>query len=126
QLTGATAIVLFSSIATGLNEEFSNAILCAGGYDLTIRSSFLLKRFGAGSALSGCSNATISNTHDDSVDTATAQSWFAGWPGNLRLTAAGKDQFDGVALWQPGDPTTDIDGQPRPTTEGPDVAGAHR
>jgi hypothetical protein len=33
--------------------------------------------------------------------------------------------IDTAAIWQTGDPTTDIDGDPRPSTDGsPDIAGA--
>jgi hypothetical protein len=46
--------------------------------------------------------------------------------GDLRLTAAGVTAFTDVALWQSGDPAADIDGNPRPSTDGtPDVCGAH-
>lgn len=42
--------------------------------------------------------------------------------GNYRLTSTGETVFDGIALWQDGDPITDIDGDPIPT-EGPSFPG---
>ena len=124
--------LLFSSVGGGTISP-SAAISCAGGHDLTVRNSVLFNRH-AGGPLESCGNATISHTAADENLSGTGNTLFTVEAslfanlnnGNLRLTANGLSAFDAVALWQPGDPLTDIDGQPRPTTEGPDVAGAHR
>jgi hypothetical protein len=124
-LAGAAATVLYSSIA-GLTVDPSAAINCSSTYTLTVRNSILLKRYGAGEALVGCGNATVTNSYNDSIDGATGLSWFSGWASDLRLTANGVTAFTDVALWQSGDPAADIDGAPRPSVGGtPDVAGAH-
>jgi len=56
--------------------------------------------------------------------------WFVSYvSGDFSLTtmgaAPGDAIFESVAQWQSGDPSTDIDGDPRPTVDAtPDYAGA--
>ena len=52
--------------------------------------------------------------------------WFANWAnGDLRLSPTAPAALATAAKWQLGDPTTDIDGDLRPTTDGADdYAGA--
>jgi len=131
-LSGATFDAVFSSIAGPDTSGMVAAISCTTSPDLSVRNSVLFK-VNSGSTLEGCSAATIDHTAGDEQLSGTGNTTFTVEPslfenlgnGNLRLTAAGKAEFDGVALWQPGDPVTDIDGALRPTAEGPDVAGAH-
>jgi len=54
------------------------------------------------------------------------EQWFVGYgAGNFHLQNDGLSLFADIAQWQPGDPLTDIDGDPRPTTAGAaDYAGA--
>jgi hypothetical protein len=139
--TSATAIQLgegkldlfFSSVGSVIGT--SAAVSCGPGHTLTVRSSILFNR-NANPTVASCTSASITHTSADETLTGTGNDNF-GDPeqmpslfvnldnGNLRLTADGKAAFDGVALWQPGDPPTDIDGGGRPTSEAPDVAGAH-
>jgi hypothetical protein len=123
-LTDADATVLYSSIA-GFQDGQSQAISCTGGFTLDVRNSILLKRDVSGGALE-CTGATVTASHSGNINNTDGTAWFSGWPTNLRLTTAGKTEFGSVALWQAGDPATDIDGGLRPDTAGtPDVAGAH-
>jgi hypothetical protein len=52
--------------------------------------------------------------------------WFDGYlAGDYHLSGTHPPAIDTAATWLSGDPTTDIDGDPRPTTDqSPDVAGA--
>jgi hypothetical protein len=55
------------------------------------------------------------------------QSWFASWPGDLRLSAEGDGVFEDIAQWITGDPPTDLDDTLRPSIDGTaDHAGAHK
>ena len=51
--------------------------------------------------------------------------WFMALPSGLSLTLDGAAVFGGLAVWNTGDPLTDIDGDLRPDVAGTeDVAGA--
>ena len=128
-LGGATLSLRSSSVAGSFN---SAAVSCTSGHDLTIRNSILFNR-DAGPTLDACGNAVISYSAGDevlpgnnNVQSTIDASLFAGLSsGDLLLTPAGVTTFTDVALWQTGDPATDIRGNPRPTTDGtPDVCGA--
>ncbi len=84
--------------------------------------------------LLNCTNATMSySSGDETLDGTNNATFTVGAGlfvsldnGDLRLTAAGQTQFAGVALWQAGDPSVDIDGSARPAVDmSADVAGAH-
>jgi hypothetical protein len=52
--------------------------------------------------------------------------WFVSYAaGDFHLSGTHPAVINTAAIWITGDPPTDIDGDPRPTTDGtPDVAGA--
>jgi len=72
-----------------------------------------------------CAGATLSSSVTE-ADVGFMSSWFMSYGvGDFHLTAAGEAVFADVAQWQQGDPVTDIDGNPRPTTDSSlDYAGA--
>ena len=72
-----------------------------------------------------CSGATLTDSATE-ADVGFDAAWFMGYAtGDFRLSTSGDTTFADVAEWREGDPPTDIDGHPRPTTDGqPDHAGA--
>lgn len=107
---GAAAVVLRNSIVVSLDD--SPEIVCAG---ITASNS------ATESMLAGTSNVAVGD-----LDTT----WFLGGLGAYNsgwfsLASAGDLLFANVAVWESGDPPTDIEGDPRPTADGDmDHAGA--
>jgi len=139
---GAQATVLYATVA-GRAGEFDRAVRCTTGTNVTVRNSILLHDNDDGntnpfscfdavisrSAFTGTfggSNITESVDEIDDLDAAWADAWFENFEnGDFHLLDG--HPFEDIARWESGDPTTDLDGTLRPTTdEAPDVAGAHR
>jgi len=96
-----------NSIAVGRDVD---SIDCEG---IDITHSALDETIGGDSDANQNVGAGLSTWFDDVAD------------GDYRLTAIGGAVFTGIAMWQLGDPSEDIDGDPRPTNPGaPDHAGA--
>jgi hypothetical protein len=64
---------------------------------------------------------------ESNVNVGTASSdWFVSAPnGNFRLSPTGVAEIGDIAIWQEGDPETDIDGNPRDTRGGYSFPGYH-
>ena len=120
RLDGTVVDITYSSIVG--NETVNpdrGSMFCLGGEAGSIRNSIIV---GAGSSIDGCDGIMFS--HDALDDSgvmgtnledvgATMPTWFEGLGlGDFRLTATGQTIFDGLAIWEPGDPLTDIDGDP--------------
>ncbi|MCA9652323.1 MAG: hypothetical protein KC501_20585 [Myxococcales bacterium] len=129
QASNATVDVLYSTLAAGFGA--SSALSCSGG-SVEVRNSIMVSESAdaeiqcpgalvtysaAESAIAGDGNMPVGN-----LDTA----WFMNYgQGNLRLSASGENEFQGVALREAGDPPTDLDGDARPQMNGAmDFAGA--
>ena len=101
----------------------TRAVFCDDGLQVEARNSILLSLDDDPEV--ECPGVTL-------VDSATEAEvgfdamWFTNYVnGDFHLTPAGADIFDGLAEWRSGDPSTDIDGQPRPAVDpSPDYAGA--
>lgn len=129
QTTDADLSVLYSTLAGGFG--MSSALTCSGG-TVEVRNSILVSE-SADPELS-CPGATVTYSASEVIisgegnaelgDLNTA--WFVNYgQGNLRLSATGQVEVQDVALWTLGDPATDLDGDPRPMTDGTaDYAGA--
>lgn len=126
-VTDADVRVLYTTVARN-DEDTIDSIRCMGA-TVDVRNSIVVGR-DAGSIQ--CPGIVISNSAvDEAIDGnmnvgAAVLAWFVdGTAGNFHLTATGAMVFADIAQWQPGDPTTDIDGDPRPAMDGePDFAGA--
>ena len=102
-----------------------------------IRNSIIVSQGGTPPDELSCPSATITYSATEGVVggdgndavgpfPAMPADWFMSYAaGDFHLAAEGLTVFADVALWQTGDPLTDIDGDPRPAVDGtPDYAGA--
>lgn len=131
---GASASLRMNYTSVSAWRGFSAAVNCNGPREdrsITIRNSVVVSHSPVSPDAIVCEDAQVSRSvltgefegAVDSVTVDTGQLTFVD-NNNLHLLYGGED-FRDVARWQPGDPTTDIDGDPRPTTPGsPDYAGA--
>ena len=128
-----TAQVLYSTLAAGLKLVVDpTALSCTMGDQTTVRNSILVSP--AAEPAVACSGATIEScvledTTDfpNNAEVAFSPTWFVNYAtGDFSLnTMTVPAIVTTAAIWQSGDPTTDIDGDLRPTTPGtPDYAGA--
>lgn len=119
----------------------SPALTCTGAVTVNIRNSIVVSRADAGDDIQ-CDDAAFTftatevampgegNTSVGQMGMPESTAWFEDYGGgDFHLTPGGGDAgeatFAAVARWQLGDPAVDIDGEPRPNTEGaPDIAGA--
>jgi len=126
---GSTLEMLYGSIGAGAFD--SRALQCTGASTVRVRNSLLLTRGDLDAV--NCPGATIDNSAvsgtlvdvagNNTLDVVVDPDWFTGYnSGDFHLVDG--HPFDSIAVWQDGDPPTDIDGDPRPMAPGPDVAGA--
>ncbi|MEM9457495.1 MAG: hypothetical protein AAGF11_25170 [Myxococcota bacterium] len=120
RLDGTVVDITYSSIVG--NESINpdrGSLFCLGGEAGSIRNSIIV---GAGSSIDDCNSIVFSHDAlDDPSIMGTNLSnvgpimpaWFAGLGlSDFHLTATGQDTFGSLAMWEPGDPLTDIDGDP--------------
>lgn len=131
EIDASDADIVYSTIAGGFGSAM--ALRCSGDGLHRVRNSIVVAESAGGEV--DCPDAVIENSALESafgmgnravgpVDTAN---WFVDFAGgDLHLNAEIPETlFGAVAIWEPGDPSTDIDGDPRPTTaEAPDWCGA--
>lgn len=119
--------VLYATIAR--NDELSvDSIRCSGG-TVDVRNSIVV---GRDADSIDCPGITITNSaldedigSNDNVGPADLAWFIDATGGDFHLSATGTTVFADIAQWQSGDPTTDIDGDPRPMMDGAmDYAGA--
>ena len=128
-MTSGTLEANYVTLGAGFGT--SAALTCADGVGKAVRNSLLVSR--SANPELACPNITItesalemmvgSNLALGDVDTLA---WFDGYgTGDFGLSDTAPPNLATAAIWQSGDPTTDIDGDLRPTTPGtPDYAGA--
>jgi hypothetical protein len=110
--------VLYTTVARN-DEATIDSIRCMGS-TVDVRNSIVVGR-DANSI--ECPGIVISNSAlDETVGTnpnvgAADPTWFVDATSDFHLTAAGAMVFADVALWNTGDPPTDIDGDPRPAVD---------
>ncbi|MEM9456661.1 MAG: hypothetical protein AAGF11_20955 [Myxococcota bacterium] len=126
---GATANVLYSTLGASLGN--TRALACDAPSAVAVRNSLIVSRDAAPETM--CASLDASNTASEvlldgqgnialgDMDTA----WFSDFnAGDFHLATA-PFSIAGAAQWQTGDPAIDIDGDPRPSTDGAmDAAGA--
>lgn len=124
-----TAEIFYSTLVSS-GFDTPRALSCAPTDSVTVRNSILVTEGGSVGEEVNCAGAQLSNSATEETVGAfpdgDAESWFVGLgQGNLRLQNEGLTVFEDIATWELGDPPVDIDGDPRPTTDGtPDYAGA--
>lgn len=109
--TGATIEILYSTL--GLPANFGGAPLeCAGG-TVSVRNSIVVNENNTPGGEVDCPGSTVETSALRT--TLSPTDWFAGFAsGNYALTAAGQAEFDGIAVWEDGDPPFDYEGDGRP------------
>ncbi len=112
-------LLLYSSVLGSLGD--ADALSCTTGTNVGVRNSIITTR-GDNPALS-CPGASVDNT---AVENTADTDWFSNYnAGDALLTAAGRVQFMGDAIWEDGDPPFDFRGGVRPAVDGsPDFPGA--
>ena len=138
EVDGATANVLYSTLGAGTTNGVGLA--CTTPVSVVVRNSLIVSR---GVDVTGgfdvvCNEAEITFSATERVfpgvgneavgemDGTMPQLWFVGYgTGDFHLQNQGLTVFADIAQWTQGDPTTDIDGDLRPTVDGTaDFAGA--
>jgi hypothetical protein len=129
-INGATAAIVY--VTSGAGFGTATALSCDPAATVIARNSLFVAEDAAGEEVQ-CPNATIvhSAAELDLGGTNTAlgpmnTNWFAGYgTGDFSLSAMHPGGIATAAQWNDGDPTTDIDGDLRPTVDGTaDYAGA--
>jgi len=124
-----SASLLYSSVGSGFGT--SSALRCEPGQSVTIRNSILVSA--APEDELQCPDATVEHSAlemelPDNISLGDFNTmWFSDYDaGDFSLVEGMYPlTLDDAAVWQSGDPATDINGDPRPTTDGEsDVAGA--
>lgn len=133
---GATVDLLYSTVVNEFGPSATIECSEEGLTGVTIRNSLLLALDDSAEPITAACDATIRySASEESLGGSTntilgsmnGASWFVNLDDNDFHLANPPSSLLTAARWQAGDPTTDIDGTPRPTTDGtPDVAGAHR
>lgn len=128
EMDGAMATVLYSTLGAGFGD--AAALVCNPTSTVEVRNSLLVARTDANELQ--CSRASVEHSAAEADLGATnttlgtmATTWFADFGGGDFHLAAVPVTVGNTAEWQDGDPTVDIDSEPRPAVDGvPDVAGA--
>jgi hypothetical protein len=130
-VAGATATILYSTL--GAEFGSSNAISCDDTAVVTVSDSILIAQDSTVEIACDGIMADHTVTNDmvlagvgNTPVGATDEMWFVNYStGDFHLTGDGVTMFANIAEWNQGDPTFDIDSEPRPTTDPTqDYAGA--
>ncbi len=129
QVEGSTLDILYTTVARN-DASVDDSLVCNLVSNVTARNSIFI---GRDSPSINCAPLAASySVFDEAIagegnENAGAidNGWFTDvFAGDLHLTASGAAQFGDVALWTIGDPTVDIDGEPRLAEDATqDVAG---
>jgi hypothetical protein len=125
-VSGADVQVLYSTVARN-DEATIDSIRCMGG-TVEVRNSIVVGRDANSIECPGISIANSALDEDIGGNTNVGPAdvaWFVNATSDFHLTPMGATTFADIAQWTTGDPTTDIDSEPRPTVDGTaDYAGA--
>ena len=126
--------IQYSTIIGGFGGQ-ADALRCTGDFSFTVSDSIILTIDPAATPVD-CLAATFDHSASemvlpgpDNVDTPSfddGTGWIENVPaGNFSLTPSGASLFENIALWQTGDPPTDIHQDMRPLVDDtPDYPGA--
>ncbi|MCA9656124.1 MAG: hypothetical protein KC501_39840 [Myxococcales bacterium] len=128
-LNGSSLEMLYTTVGGGgVLGGRARALFCEGASMANVRNSILVSADPMPEV--ECTGVTITNSATETDVGNLDIGWFNGYAaGDFSLTTmgmpSGASVFANVAVWQAGDPDVDIDGTPRPTTDGAmDFAGA--
>lgn len=121
---GATAQLVYSTVTTSTFGS-TPALRCLGASDVGVRNSIVVSQGGTSPDEIDCGATVVSSATEADVG-AFDDGWFADHNnGDFSLTTDGATAFDGLAVWNTGDPAVDIGGDRRPADNGAtDYAGA--
>ncbi len=128
RVDGGTVTALYSTIAH--NDEIAvDSILCTNDAMVSIRNSIIVGQDAGSIDCPGIQIETsaVDEPIGDNVNVGAADlAWFAdGVDGDFGLREEGATVFEDIAVWLPGDPVLDIDGDARPAgRDGMDYVGA--
>lgn len=121
--------IVYTSVVGGT--AASPALFCNQGGGVVIRNSMVVSRDAGPEVV--CAGAQVTGSAlemeiqgNTVLGVMPDGSWFANYNGgDFHLSAMAPTEIATSATWQTGDPATDIDGDPRPATDGAlDYAGA--
>jgi hypothetical protein len=99
---------------------------CTTPVAVEIRNSIVVTQGGTPPDELSCGSASVATSATE-VDVGNfVIGWFGNYnAGDFSLSGTGATTFADIAVWEAGDPATDIDGDLRPDVDGsPDYAGA--
>jgi hypothetical protein len=125
EVLDASASVLYSTV-TASTFGTTPALGCTMPVAVDVRNSIIVSQGGTSPDELSCAAATIVASATEADVGPFNAGWFVNFNGgDYHLTASGTATFADLASWSTGDPSTDIDGDLRPTVDGtPDYAGA--
>ncbi|MEM7153934.1 MAG: right-handed parallel beta-helix repeat-containing protein [Myxococcota bacterium] len=117
-LDGAEFRAVYTTIAGNDSTDAAMSIRCQGSSSGDVRNSIVVGR--DPDSVGECPELVLANSGTDGGDEPSNTvvgafdiSWFEDPAmGNFRLSDLGRDVFENIAMWQDGDPPTDIDGDP--------------
>lgn len=124
----ASATILYSTLVG--DADLGNGLICSPLAMVTVRNSIIANYDGnpidcaADISYSAMTNLFAGDGNQEV--SAEVTSWFPSFPsGDFHLASNLAYLFEGIAQWQIGDPSIDLDGDPRPILGGaPDFPGA--
>jgi len=129
EITESSASVLYSTVSAS-TFGMTPALSCTSPIAVEVRNSIIVSQGGTPPDEVSCPGIGIIRSATEAKVGSFNIGWFADYNGDdFTLTTMGmppgSEVFAGIAQWNEGDPLTDIDGDPRPTTAGAaDFAGA--
>ncbi|MCA9708086.1 MAG: hypothetical protein KDK70_19700, partial [Myxococcales bacterium] len=122
----STLTMLYTTVGAGFGN--ARALTCNNPSSVTVRNSIMVSRDGGeldcSTAISISNAANTSNGGKTTSVGVLNLNWFENYAtGNFLLSTSGGNNsgqqvFADIATWQTGDPTTDIEGDPRPNSDG--------
>ncbi|MEM7160544.1 MAG: right-handed parallel beta-helix repeat-containing protein, partial [Myxococcota bacterium] len=117
-LDGTDLQAVYTTIAGNDSSNPQMSIRCLGSVSGMVRNSILVGE--DPDSVGECQELMLTNSGTDGGDEpsntvvgAFDVSWFEDPAmGDFRLSDLGRETFEGIAMWQDGDPQTDIDGDP--------------
>lgn len=123
----------YSTVIAGTDDLGDpSALYCSNVAEVSVRNSILVSVSDSSEVV--CDDATIDSSALEDVTAFPGNTMVdfvvTNWPntglaeGNFHLNGNHPTAIDTAAVWQPGDPLVDIDGDPRPQDQTPTAAGA--
>lgn len=124
-VASASALVLYSTVTTSTDASVP-ALRCTLPVAIDIRNSIIVSAGGTSPDELSCPGASVTTSATEADVGEFSFLWFiAFFLPDLHLSPNGAMVFANLAQWTTGDPLTDIDGDPRPASDGsPDYPGA--